>query len=106
MKCSVCKKDLVGNKMVANDKVKKSNMFWNGALMIVGGPILATFGAIGLGIDAYKSFKQVSKDEIEITCPHCKAKLTLTNAEFEELKAEIEKVKAEERKSKQNRVEY
>ena len=106
MKCSVCKKDLVGNKGVANNKVKKSNMFWNGALMLVGGPILATAGAIGLGIDLFKSYKELSKDEIEITCPHCKAKLTLTNEEFNTLKAEIEKVKAEERKSKQNRVEY
>ena len=106
MKCSVCKQDLAGKKGVANNKAKKSNMFWNGALMIVGGPVLATIGAIGLGMEAYKSYKQISKDEVEITCPHCKAKLTLTNAEFEELKAEIEKVKAEERKSKQNRVEY
>ena len=81
-------------------------MFWNGALMLVGGPILATAGAIGLGIDLFKSYKELSKDEIEITCPHCKAKLTLTNEEFNTLKAEIEKVKAEERKSKQNRVEY
>ena len=81
-------------------------MFWNGALMLVGGPILATAGAIGLGIDLFKSYKELSKDEIEITCPHCKAKLTLTNEEFNTLKAEIDKAKAEERKSKQNRVEY
>lgn len=106
MKCSVCKKDLVGNKGVANNKVNKKSMFWNGALMLVGGPILATAGAIGLGMDLFKSYKELSKDEIEITCPHCKAKLTLTNEEFNTLKAEIEKVKAEERKSKQNRVEY
>lgn len=106
MRCSVCKKELIGNKGVANNKVKKSNMLWNGALMIIGGPILATVGAIGLGLDLLKSYKEVSKDEIEITCPHCKAKLTLTRAEFQELKSEIDKIKAEERKAKQNRVEY
>lgn len=106
MKCSVCKKELIGNKGVASNKANKKNMFWNGALMVVGGPILATAGAIGLGIDLFKSYKELSKDEIEITCPHCKAKLVLTRDEYNYLKAEIDKIKAEERKSKQNRVEY
>ena len=106
MKCSKCKKELIGNKGVANNKVNKKNMFWNGALMLVGGPIVGTLGAIGLGIDAYRTYKEISKDEIEITCPHCKAKLVLTRDEYEYLKSEIEKVKAEERKSKQNRVEW
>ena len=106
MKCSVCKKDLVGNKMVKNDKPSKKNMFWSGALVLVGGPIVATLAGFGLGYELMKSYHQHSKDEIEITCPHCKSKLVLTNEEFNTLKAEIEKVKAEERKANQNRVEY
>lgn len=106
MRCSVCKQDLIGNKGVANNKTSKKSMLLNGALMIIGGPIVATFGAIGLGLDLVKSYKEISKDEVEITCPHCKAKLTLTRAEFQELKSEIDRIKAEERKAKQNRVEY
>lgn len=106
MKCSVCKKELIGKKGVASNKANKKNMFWNGALMVVGGPILATAGAIGLGIDLFKSYKELSKDEIEITCPHCKAKLVLTRDEYNYLKAEIDKAKAEERRANQNRVEY
>ena len=106
MKCSVCKKELIGNKGVTNNKASKKNMLLNGALMMIGGPIVATFGAIGLGLDLLKSYKEISKDEIEITCPHCKAKLTLTKDEFQELQAEINRIKSEERKAKQNRVEY
>ena len=106
MKCSKCKKDLIGNKGVANNKVNKKSMFWNGALMVVGGPIVGTLGAISLGMDLFKSYKELSNDEVEITCPHCKAKLVLTRDEYKYLKTKIDEIKAEERKSKQNRVEY
>ena len=106
MKCSVCKKELIGNKGVSSNKASKKNMLLNGALMMIGGPIVATFGAIGLGMDLLKSYKEISKNEVEITCPHCKAKLTLTRDEFKELQAEINRIKSEERKAKQNRVEY
>mgnify|MGYP003288357426 CR=1 FL=1 len=106
MKCSKCDKGLISSKEVKSDKVNKKFMLLNGGLMLIGGPLIGTLCGIGLGADLVRGYLQHSRDEIEITCPHCKAKLTLTNEEFNTLKAEIEKVKAEERKSKQNRIKY
>lgn len=40
-----------------------------------------------------------------IKCPHCGAKLTLTRAEWKELKDEMYRLEEQERKNKQNRIE-
>ena len=53
----------------------------------------------------YWAFAYMNKDEVEIKCPHCKAKLTLTRAEYKELKKEVNAILDAERKSKQNRIE-
>lgn len=99
MKCSKCNRELIGNKKI-NDKAKWG--YIDSTLCIIfGGPILTTIGTIDIGHKLWRRFK---KNEIDIKCPHCKAKLTLTRAEYKELKKEIEEILDEERKSKQNRV--
>ena len=99
MKCSKCNQELIGNKKV-KDK-SRWDYVSDVTLVIFGGPVLTTIGTISLGCNLWKRFK---KNEIDIKCPHCKAKLTLTRAEYKELKKEIEEILDEERKSKQNRV--
>lgn len=100
MKCSKCKQELINNK-----KVKEEDRWLyitDTACIIFGGPIAMTLGTLSIGSKLYNKF---IKDEVEVKCPHCKAKLILTRAEYKELKGEINKILDEERKSKQNRVE-
>ena len=100
MKCSNCKQELINNKKV---KEKDSwSYITDTACIIFGGPIITTLGVLSIGAKLYNKFIQ---DEVEVKCPHCKAKLTLTRAEYKELKGEINKILDEERKSKQNRIE-
>lgn len=99
MKCSKCKKELIDNKKV---KEKGSWQYVTDiACIIFGGPIATTLGVLSMGGKLYNKF---IKDEVEIKCPHCKTKLTLTRAEYKELKKSIEAILDEERKSKQNRI--
>lgn len=100
MKCSKCKQELINNKKV---KEKDSWLYiTNTACIIFGGTIAMTLGALSMGGKLYNKF---IKDEVEIKCPHCKAKLTLTRAEYKELKKEVNVLLDAERKSKQNRIE-
>lgn len=100
MKCSKCKQELIDNKKV---KEKGGWQYVTGTLCIIfGGGFAMTLGALTVGFKLYDRFV---KDEIEIKCPHCKAKLTLTRAEYKELKKEVNAIIDAERKSKQNRVE-
>ena len=100
MKCSKCGKNIIGNKRV------KDNDNWQnvaGTLAIIfGGPLTMACGGISIGS---KLFKKHIMNEVEIKCPHCKAKLTLTRAEYKELKKEVNAILDAERKSKQNRIE-
>lgn len=98
MKCSKCNKELFG------ESVKRKGALGSvaaTAAIIFGGPFAMAIGALHLGIRAFE--KHVMK-EVEIKCPHCKAKLTLTKDEFKTLKEEMYRLQEEERKSKQNRV--
>lgn len=105
MKCSKCKMELIGNKKIVSKEGRLGEYVGDGLLITFGG-LLAPIGMLSLGSKLYNKAKKYVKDEIEITCPHCKAKLTLTAYEYEELKNEIQKIRDEERRAKQNRVEY
>ena len=99
MNCPKCRKSLIGNK-----KVKDTENKWDvarGAAFIIGGPLTMTAMAIGEGIRVYDRFV---KDEVEVKCPHCKTKITLTKEQYKKLKKEIKKIMDEERHSKQNRI--
>ena len=98
MKCSVCKKDILGEKV--KEKGKWQYGVGIGAILLTG-PIGMTAGAVTV---AGKLFMKHVCDEVEVKCPHCGAKLTLTKAEFKELKREYNRREAEIRKSQQNRV--
>ena len=106
MKCSKCKKELIGNQKIKN----RNGVFTNGTVSYVTDAVCVLFGgpvstAIGLGSAGLKLWKKYVKDEMVIKCPHCGTELTLTKAEYKELKKEIEKILDRERKSKQNRIE-
>lgn len=100
MKCPKCKQSIIGNK-----KVKDTENKWDiarGTVFILGGPIAQTTMVISEGIRLYDKF---INDEVEVKCPHCKAKITLSKKEYKELKKEIKGVLKRERHSKQNRIE-
>lgn len=100
MNCPKCRKSLIGDK-----KVKDTENKWDiarGAAFVLGGPIIQTTMAIGEGIRLYDKFV---KDEVEVKCPHCKTKITLTKEQYKKLKKEIKKVQDKERHSKQNRID-
>lgn len=98
MKCPKCKKDLLG------EKVKEKGRWQYGvgaAAILMTGPVGMLAGAATI---AGKLIVKHVGDEVEIKCPHCKAKLTLTKAEYKELKEEQYRREDAERKAKQNRV--
>ena len=101
MKCSVCKKELVGTKKIRDKEGWHHIVGW-GAMLLAGGPVGWVSGGITVGS---KLFKKHIMNEVDIKCPHCKAKLTLSKAEFKELKREINKAIEEDRHNHQNRVE-
>jgi hypothetical protein len=99
MNCPKCRKSLIGNK-----KVKDVENKWDvarGAAFVLGGPLVMTTMALGEGIRLYDKY---GRDEVEVKCPHCKAKITLTKEQYKQLKKEIKKVRDNERQSKQNRI--
>ena len=99
MNCPKCKNNLVGNK-----KVKDTENKWDvarGAAFVLGGPLVMTTMAIGEGIRLYDKY---GRDEVEVKCPHCKAKITLTKAQYKQLKNEIKEVQKKERHATQNRI--
>ena len=99
MNCPKCRKSLIGNK-----KVKDVENKWDvarGAAFVLGGPLVMTTMAIGEGMRLYDKY---GRDEVEVKCPHCKAKITLTKEQYKQLKKEIKKVRDSERQSKQNRI--
>ena len=99
MKCSVCKRDIFG------EKVKEKGKWHYGvgiAAILLTGPVGMTAGALTI---AGKLLVKHVGDEVEIKCPHCGAKLTLTKAEFKELKNEMNRKSMEEYRAKQNRIE-
>ena len=99
LNCPKCRKSLIGNK-----KVKDVENKWDiarGAAFVFGGPIIMTTMAIGEGIRLYDKY---GRDEVEVKCPHCKTKITLTKEQYKQLKKEIKKVRDNERQSKQNRI--
>ena len=100
MNCPKCRKSLIGDK-----KVKDTENKWDiarGAAFVLGGPIVQTTMAISEGIRLYDKFV---KDEVEVKCPHCKTKITLTKEQYKKLKKEIKKVQDKERQTKQNRID-
>ena len=100
MNCPNCKKSLIGNK-----KVKDIENKWDvvrGVAFITGGPLTMTTMAICEGIRVYDKFV---KDEVEVKCPHCKTKITLTKEQYKQLKKEIKKITNAERHAKQNRID-
>ena len=99
MKCPCCGKELIGNKKV-KDKDNWQNIAGTVAI-IFGGPWSMIAGGFTIGD---KLFKKHIMNEVDIKCPHCKKKLTLTKQEFKELKREINAILETERKSKQNRI--
>lgn len=98
MKCPKCKKELLGESVKRTGKVGAAAAT---ACVIFGGPFTMALGALSLGA---RAFEKHVMNEVEIKCPHCKAKLTLTKDEFKELKAEMNRLAEQERKAKQNRV--
>ena len=100
LNCPNCKKSLIGNK-----KVKDIENKWDvarGAAFVFGGPLVMTTMAIGEGIRLYDKY---GRDEVEVKCPHCKTKITLTKEQYKQLKKEIKEVQKAERHSKQNRID-
>lgn len=98
MKCPKCKKELFG------ESIKRKGGLGTAAAtacIIFGGPFAMAAGALHLGA---RAFEKHVMNEVEIKCPHCKAKLTLTKDEFKELKAEMNRLQEQERKAKQNRI--
>ena len=99
MNCPKCRKSLIGDK-----KVKDTENKWDiarGAAFVIGGPVIQTTMAIGEGIRIYDKY---IRDEVEVKCPHCKTKITLTKAQYKQLKKEIKEVQKQNRQSKQNRI--
>ena len=99
MNCPKCRKSLIGNK-----KVKDIENKWDiarGAAFILGGPLVMTTMAMSEGIRLYEKY---GRDEVEVKCPHCKAKITLTKAQYKQLKNEIKEVQKKERHATQNRI--
>lgn len=99
MNCPKCNQNIIGTK-----KVKDTENKWDiarAAAFTLGGPVIQTTMAIGEGIRLYDKFV---KDEVEVKCPHCKAKITLTKAQYKQLKQEIKELQKQERHSKQNRI--
>lgn len=99
MNCPKCRKSLIGDK-----KVKDTENKWDiarGAAFVVGGPVIQTTMAIGEGIRIYDKYV---RDEVEVKCPHCKTKITLTKAQYKQLKKEIKEVQKQNRQTKQNRI--
>ena len=100
LNCPKCRKSLIGNK-----KVKDVENKWDvarGAAFVFGGPIVMTTMAIGEGIRLYDKY---GRDEVEVKCPHCKTKITLTKAQYKQLKKEIKEVQKQERHATQNRID-
>lgn len=98
MKCPKCKKELFG------ESIKRKGGLGTvaaTACIMFGGPFTMAVGALHLGV---RAFEKHVMNEVEIKCPHCKAKLTLTKDEFKELKAEMNRLQEQERKAKQNRI--
>lgn len=99
MYCSKCGKDIIGRKKVGEKG--KWEYYAGGAGILLGGPIGMAAGAAGIGLKLYGKYV---KDEVEVKCPHCGATLTLTKAEYKDLKRQLDSIKEAERKSKQNRI--
>lgn len=99
MRCPKCKQDIFGKKC----KEKGKWQYWvGGAAILMTGPVGTAAGALTIGA---KLFNKHVMDEVEIKCPHCGAKLTLTKAEWKELKDEMNRKAGEEYRAKQNRIE-
>lgn len=99
IQCPKCNQNMAGNK-----KVKDIENKWDvarGAAFILGGPLVMTTVAIGEGIRLYDKY---GRDEVEVKCPHCKAKITLTKIQYKQLKDEIKEIQKKERHTTQNRV--
>lgn len=99
MNCPKCRKSLIGDK-----KVKDTENKWDiarGAAFVLGGPLVQTTMAVGEGIRLYDKFV---RDEVQVKCPHCKAKITLTKEQYKQLKKEIKEIQKQDRHSKQNRI--
>jgi len=99
MNCPKCHKNLIGDK-----KVKDIENKWDiarGVAFVAGGPLVMTAMAVGEGIRVYDKFV---RDEVEVKCPHCKAKITLTKKQYKQLKQEIKEVQTAKRQASQNRI--
>ena len=97
--CPVCKKNIITEK-----KIKDADRFENyGGLswLFIGGPIGTGLGAVLLGAKAYK--KHIC-NEVDVKCPHCKAKITLTKDQWKEIKKLVKEVRTNERHKGQNRL--
>lgn len=99
IKCPCCKKDII-----TTNGVKDADR-WNNYLgigcILVGGPWSLGIGAFNLGI---KAFKKHVQDEVDIKCPHCKKRITLTKAQWKEIKKLIKDAQEIERHKGQNRL--
>jgi uncharacterized protein YbaR (Trm112 family) len=100
MECPKCKRNLVGDK-----KVKDVENKWDvarGAAFILGGPVTMTAATIFEGMRLYDKY---GRDEVEVKCPHCKTKITLTKEQYKELKKQIKDLQKNKRHAKQNRID-
>ena len=99
IKCPCC-----GKNIITLDGVKDADR-WNNYIgigcLLVGGPFTMGVGAFNLGI---KAFKKHVCDEVDVKCPHCKKKITLTKAQWKEIKSLINELQTKDRQSKQNRL--
>ena len=99
MNCPKCRKSLIGDK-----KVKDTENKWDiarGAAFVLGGPLVQTTMAVGEGIRLYDKFV---RDEVQVKCPHCGEVITLTKAQYKELKKGIKEVQKDKRHATQNRI--
>lgn len=99
IKCPCCKKDIITEKKLKD--ADRWNNYGGLSWLFIGGPIGYGLGAMLIGAKAYKKHIQ---NEVDIKCPHCKNKITLTKAQYKEIKNLIKKVQEDERHKTQNRL--
>ena len=99
LNCPKCKKNMIGEKRV-REKENKWDIV-RGAGFICGGPVAMTIIAAGEGIRLYDKFV---RDEVQVKCPHCGEVITLTKAQYKELKKGIKEVQKDKRHATQNRI--
>lgn len=98
--CPCCGKNIITEKKL-KDADRWDNYGGFAWLLVASGPIGYGLGALCLGTKAYKKHIQ---NEVDVKCPHCKKKITLTKEQWKEIKKLVKEVRDNERHKTQNRL--